>query len=69
MNIEEVHRRLAEYIKAHPDMTYKSIADKLGISVPTVSRIALKYGIRRRERYVLSEALLAKLVEDKPEQE
>lgn len=56
----EVQVRLTDYCSRHPDLSYKVIAEKLGVSVATVSRICIQNGLRRK-RDILTEADLSKL--------
>lgn len=57
---QEIQATLVAYVQQHPDKTYRQIADILGCSESTVSRICLMHGIRRI-RKALSEADLSKL--------
>jgi DNA-binding XRE family transcriptional regulator len=41
------HERIAEYIRAHPGMTFQSMASKLGISLQTLSSVAKEFGLSR----------------------
>jgi len=45
---------------ARDGIKYPIIADKLGISVATVSRLAIKYGLRTGQRRYVSEAMAEK---------
>lgn len=46
--IEKVHRKIAEYIRRHPELTFSQMAKETGISLPMISLIAIRYGMRRR---------------------
>ena len=46
--MNKAHEKLATYIAAHPKETYSSIAMKLGVSGPTVTRIAQEAGLPPR---------------------
>jgi len=45
---------------AKDGIKYPIIADKLGISIATVSRLAIKYGLRTGQRRYVSEAMAEK---------
>ena len=45
---------------ARDGIRYPVIADKLGVSVATVSRLAIKYGLRTGQRRYVSEAMAEK---------
>ena len=49
MTRKEVRDRVAEFIKQHPELTYKQIADQLGdgCNKATIAAIAREYDIRR----------------------
>jgi hypothetical protein len=47
---KEVHDRLAEYIRAHPDDSFQVIAGNLGVASSTVSRIAKTYDLSRGKK-------------------
>jgi hypothetical protein len=53
-------RRIAEYIRSHPEETYAVISRKLGIGYSTVAHIAALYEIHRPsgKRLTLNESLL-----------
>jgi hypothetical protein len=58
----ELHARIAAYIQRHPDQTYVEMSRELGISIPTLSAIAIKHGITRGNcRYQSDAALREKL--------
>lgn len=59
-DVEQVHERIAAYIAAHPEESYKSIAEKVGCATTTICNIAVQHGLRRR-RPSLSLRDLAKL--------
>jgi uncharacterized protein YerC len=58
---KELHAKIAAYIQNHPELTYQQMKEKTGISVPTLSTIAIKHGIRRGKntgRYKVNADLL-----------
>lgn len=50
MTNEEAKARLASYVESHPEQTMQSIAEKVGISVWTLTRVCKEHGIQRRPR-------------------
>jgi len=49
MTKQEMKEKLAKYIRKNPQMAYREIAAKVGISLPVVSAIAREFGIYRRK--------------------
>jgi hypothetical protein len=45
--IKELHLRIAQYVKDHPELTLTAIGEEFGLSLPMVSKIACDHGIRR----------------------
>ena len=62
MTRKEVRAKVAEYIAAHPELSYKRIGETLGCATSTVATIAFEYGVVR-QRKALTEADLAQLEE------
>ena len=60
MKRKEVRAKVAEYVAAHPELTYKKIGDKLNCSGTVIATIAQEYGVVRQRR-ALSQADLSKL--------
>jgi len=60
MTRKEVRDKVAAYIKANPQESYKAIGAKLHCATTTIANIAREYGIVR-QRGALSEADLRKL--------
>ena len=56
----EVQTKLVEFVLAHLELSYQTIADRLGCSVPTLSRICILHKVRRK-RANLTMADIAKL--------
>jgi hypothetical protein len=56
----EVRQKIAEYLKANPELTYKAVAEKLHCAPTTISSIAREFGVTR-QRKALSEADLIAL--------
>jgi len=48
--IAEVRNKVAAYIAAHPELSYKTISEKLDCSESTIATIARAAGINRRPR-------------------
>jgi DeoR/GlpR family transcriptional regulator of sugar metabolism len=61
-NITEAQRKLAEIAENNPQLSYKELAELLGCSQQTVSRLCVKCGVRRK-RGPVTDADLAKLVD------
>ncbi|MGA2481528.1 MAG: hypothetical protein ABSF92_00240 [Candidatus Acidiferrales bacterium] len=58
------HKKVADYVGRHPEMTYQQMSDALDLPLPTINAIAIKFGIRRgigAEPYKATPELLAKL--------
>lgn len=55
-------RKLAEFAENNPRLSYKELADMLGCSQQTISRLCIKYGVRRK-RGPLTDADVAKLAD------
>ena len=49
-SIEETHSKLADYIRNHPEQSFKAISEKLHCSETTISTIAREHGINRKPR-------------------
>jgi predicted XRE-type DNA-binding protein len=64
MTRKEVRQKIAEYLKANPELTYKQASEALHCGQSTVSTIAREYGITRL-RKPLSESDLNNLLETK----
>ncbi len=45
--LQDFHDRIKETILTRPEMTYRQIAARFGVSAVTVKRIARKAGLRR----------------------
>ena len=45
--IKAVHDDLAAYIRSHPQDSFQTISNRLGIAYSTVSRVAKAYGLSR----------------------
>jgi uncharacterized protein YerC len=60
---KELHRKIADYIRRHPEKTYETIHAELGLSIPMLSKIARQHGIFRKPQRAsyISNDLLAKL--------
>lgn len=58
----EAERKLAEFAENNPQLSYKELAELLGCSQQTVSRLCVKCGVRRK-RGPVTNADLAKLVD------
>jgi DNA-binding MurR/RpiR family transcriptional regulator len=56
----EARTKIAEYLKAHPEVSYKELAAKLGCAASTIATIAHKAGIVR-QRKALNLADVSKL--------
>src|SRR5664280_2139424 len=50
----EIHAAIAAFISANSSEPYGVLAKRLNISVSTVRRVALKFGITRRQRLNVS---------------
>ena len=62
--MQDIHKKIADYILSHPETTYTAIARKLGVSPSTITDIAKKAGIpARKPRKRLTDADLAKLID------
>ena len=61
-NFTEAQRKLAEYAVNNPQLSYKKLAELLGCSQQTVSRLCIKCDVRRK-RGPVTDADLAKLVD------
>jgi DNA invertase Pin-like site-specific DNA recombinase len=60
MTRKKVRQTIAEYLGAHPELTYKQVAEKLNCGLSTVGNIAREFGIAR-QRKALSDADLSSL--------
>ena len=45
--LKEVHNQLAAYIRSHPQDSFQTISNRLGIAYSTVSRVAKAFGLSR----------------------
>ena len=61
MTHKEARQKVAEYIKAHPELTYKQISEILNCGLSTIGRIAREFDIARQQHKPISEADLFKL--------
>jgi hypothetical protein len=52
MSRKETHTKLVVYLTGHPDVPYRTISAKLGVSIGTISRIATTHGLRRGKRVI-----------------
>jgi DNA-binding MurR/RpiR family transcriptional regulator len=59
--MNKVQEKLVDYIKAHPEETYSSIALMLGTTAPTITRIAQQAGLPPRGSKKLTIADIEKL--------
>ncbi len=59
--MNDVHKRIAEYVRDNPDTRIKDLADSLGISVQWLNRILRAHGVDRNPRLKNRADLLAKL--------
>lgn len=62
MSHKEARAAIAEYLKNHPELSYKEVALKLNCATSTVGTIACQHGITR-QRKALSDADLKGLGE------
>jgi hypothetical protein len=62
MSHKEVRAAIAEYLRNHPELSYKQLALKLNCATSTVATIAREHGITR-QRKALSDADLKGLGE------
>jgi hypothetical protein len=62
MSHKKVRAAIAEYLKNHPELSYKEVALKLNCATSTVATIARQHGITRQRR-ALSDADLKGLGE------
>lgn len=46
----KLHEAIAQYIERHPEQTFQQIADKLSVSLPSISVIANRYNLSRRDK-------------------
>ncbi len=60
MTRREVRQKIAQYLKTHPELTYKQLAEKLNCGLSTVGNIAREFGIER-QRKALTDADLSSL--------
>jgi hypothetical protein len=60
MTRKQVRQGIAVYIKAHPELTYRELAETLNCGLSAIAAIAHEFGITR-QRKPLSEADLRKL--------
>jgi hypothetical protein len=58
---KETHSKLVLYLTDHPDVPYKAVSAKLGVSIGTISRIATTNGLRRGKRVVNGAELAQRL--------
>ena len=58
---KETHAKLVLYLIDHPDVPYKAVSAKLGVSVGTISRIATTHGLRRGKRVINGAELAQRL--------
>jgi Winged helix-turn-helix DNA-binding len=47
---DQVKDLLVEFLRKHPDMTYKEVSEKMGLSVNTIYVICRERGYRRNRR-------------------
>jgi hypothetical protein len=61
--VQNLKKKLADYIRRHPEESYAVMSAKLGISVTNLCRTARESGLARREprSIVVDAELLAKL--------
>lgn len=55
-----VHDELAAYVRSHPQDSFQTISNRLGVAYSTVSRVAKAYGLSRARELRLN-------LNDKPE--
>ena len=55
-----VHDELAAYVRSHPQDSFQTISNRLGVAYSTVSRVAKAYGLSRARELKLN-------LNDKPE--
>jgi hypothetical protein len=63
-NLNEFHATLAAYVRRHPELTFQRMSDLLRISISTISKVAIRHGIRRganKVGYKATPELLAEL--------
>ena len=46
--LRDFRKRITDAILTYPDLTYRDIAQRFGVSVITVKRLARKAGVKRR---------------------
>jgi DNA-binding Lrp family transcriptional regulator len=56
-DLAEIRSKVADYLKANPDIPYRVLAERLLCSLSTVSAIAREHGITRRPRVLSAESL------------
>lgn len=59
--MNKAHAMLVNYLKAHPEETYSSIAQMLNTSVSTITRVAQRAGLPSRSSNRLTVADVEKL--------
>lgn len=58
--IQDMHVKVAAYIKRHTELTFEQMAQKLNISRSMISYISHKYGVQRRRKMNRDNAALMK---------
>jgi IS30 family transposase len=57
-----MHERIASYIRAHPELSFVSIATNLGVASSTISRIAKEHELSRSNTIIISPERLEEIV-------
>jgi DNA-binding transcriptional regulator LsrR (DeoR family) len=60
---EEVRKKIAEYVRTHPELTLSSIAGKLGIGCSTLNKLLADAEYHRRSYKKLASVDLTRLEE------
>jgi DNA-binding MurR/RpiR family transcriptional regulator len=55
--VNELHKKIADYILRHPEKTYEEIGKVAGLSLAQISVIARKHGIDRSRTRMLTPEL------------
>ena len=50
MTRKEARQLLAEYLKQHPELSYRDVAEKLNCGLSTVGGVAREFGVRRQRK-------------------
>ena len=50
MTRKEARQLLAEYLKQHPEPSYRDVAEKLNCGLSTVGGVAREFGVRRQRK-------------------